>query len=380
MPGSIIYRNQTGTVFLLDIPKSLQDGQQSVYALKSSAAMEIPYHSTEPKGKKKQRALAAIPLDDRLYHESVQVAISNALAEIGNYLRSSDDCWCSPRLCLTTEAESSCSSATEPLSTKGLANGNASPVVVLSTTEARNRYATLEDLQASVVHNFRPAGSIVRVNDLGDFTVPAHSSFILATLEKGLPAFDVALDSLEHRSRGFDLILMDPPWSNRSVRHAKAYQTQEHQQDDPFEQAAGVVRKCLAPDGLAAVWITNKRTIRDRVVRTFKYMDLHLCQEWVWIKVTSTGEPVTQLDGIWRRPYEMLLLFRRGPPAEHYRRRVIAAVPDLHSRKPCLKLLFEEMLPRKYNALEVFARSVTAGWWSWGDEVLKFQHESHWVG
>ena len=33
----------------------------------------------------------------------------------------------------------------------------------------------------------------------------------------------------------------------------------------------------------------------------------------------------------------------------------------------------------QYEALEVFARNSTAGWWGWGNEVLKFQGREHWI-
>jgi N6-adenosine-specific RNA methylase IME4 len=44
-----------------------------------------------------------------------------------------------------------------------------------------------------------------------------------------------------------------------------------------------------------------------------------------------------------------------------------------------LRGLFEELLPEKYEAIEVFARNLTAGWWGWGDEVLLFQRRECWV-
>jgi len=62
------------------------------------------------------------------------------------------------------------------------------------------------------------------------------------------------------------------------------------------------------------------------------------------------------------------------------KRRVLVGVPDLHSRKPNLKSIFEQVMKKeKYEALEVFARNLTAGWWGWGDEVLKFQSEEYWI-
>lgn len=66
-------------------------------------------------------------------------------------------------------------------------------------------------------------------------------------------------------------------------------------------------------------------------------------------------------------------------------RRVIAAVPDLHSRKPNLKSILENVFftetgqLQSYSALEVFARNLTAGWWAAGNEVLRFNERECWV-
>jgi N6-adenosine-specific RNA methylase IME4 len=144
---------------------------------------------------------------------------------------------------------------------------------------------------------------------------------------------------------------------------------------------------------LVGIWITNKPSIRDLVVGEngiFDCWGIEFVEEWIWLKTTVHGEPVTPLDGIWRKPYEMLLLGRRRQKNKHrpddrtpsldIKRRVILGVPDLHSRKPCLKILIEPMMvkPTDYRALEVFARHLVAGWWSWGDECIKFNWDSYW--
>ena len=38
-----------------------------------------------------------------------------------------------------------------------------------------------------------------------------------------------------------------------------------------------------------------------------------------------------------------------------------------------------DAMPKKYLALEIFARNLTAGWWSWGDEVLEYQKKKYWI-
>ncbi|KAJ9613383.1 hypothetical protein H2200_003325 [Cladophialophora chaetospira] len=370
MQQAILFRNEAGTIILFDVPASIQDGQDSTTTLRSWRALESPYPSTEPKGTKRETAMANISPNDHSYHESIQQHISRALNEIQEHLHAKDPgtSWCHPRHALITDT-------VVPI---GIGGSSSTTPVVLSTTELRTSFPSLRDLEGSVVCNIESSMKIINITTVGAFFIPPRSTFILASLEQGLPALLSSQANFSLQTRRLDLILVDPPWSNRSVRHSGAYQTQENQGVDPFEQALHIMDMFGAPQGLAAIWITNKTSIRTQVLERLQFLGFFLHEEWMWIKTTSHGEPVTQLDGIWRRPYEILLLFRKNVHPVNAKRRVIAAVPDVHSRKPCLKELLEELLPPDYSALELFARSLTAGWWSWGDEVLKFQHESYW--
>lgn len=399
MLDPVLYGDETSAVVLLDLPASIEYGQQvpDSYTIKSSCALQHPYPSTEPKGPKRDAAVNAVPIDDRSYHAIVQRDVSSALAKIlrlmeGQGQGAGSGSWCHRRGTLASpqdhestqvlllELASLGGSFSAQQSTDQVSAATVVPVV-LSTTEQRTAFPSLQSLHANAICNPQLSIALVEVSQLGDFIIPPNSVFILASLASGLPAFQgAACTLLPPREPFWDLILMDPPWPNRSVRNSRAYTTSEYQNDDPFHQAVRIVRDFLAPDGVVAVWVTNKPSIRSGVLQALGDLHLSLFEEWVWIKTTTSGLPVTQLDGVWRRPYEVLLLFRKGqsgvvPP----RRRVIAAVPDLHSRKPCLKILLDDLLPPGYTALELFARSLTAGWWSWGDEVLKFQHQSQWV-
>jgi N6-adenosine-specific RNA methylase IME4 len=141
----------------------------------------------------------------------------------------------------------------------------------------------------------------------------------------------------------------------------------------------------LAADGTVGLWITNKPAIRKLVLAAgglFAEWGAVLVEEWLWVKTTVGGEPVTAVGGVWRKPYEVFLLGRCGDAAQSVsvQRRVIFGVPDLHSRKPCFKTLLERfVLPPNYEALEIFARHLTAGWHSWGNEVIMFNWEGYWV-
>lgn len=183
----------------------------------------------------------------------------------------------------------------------------------------------------------------------------------------------------------FDLIIMDPPWPNRSVRRKRgSYHTANDLDEIRSTLSLIPIASHLTPGGLVAVWITNKASVLELLTSPrglFAEWGLELIGEWTWLKVTTAGEPTVDVNSTWRKPWERLLIARkRGAETRlSSRSRVIISVPDLHSRKPNLRPLFEDILPPGYRGLEIFARNLTAGWWSWGDEVLKFQQPEHWV-
>jgi N6-adenosine-specific RNA methylase IME4 len=233
------------------------------------------------------------------------------------------------------------------------------------------------------------------------FYIPHESSFILGpcsnarTLHTYIRAQAQELDV----PKKFDLILLDPPWPNRSVKrtHKTAHSTYSTAQslEDIYQLIMGMdLDVLMANSCLVAIWITNKPAVRDLVLGEnglFDCWGVELVEEWVWLKTTAHGDPVTPIDSVWRKPYEVLLLGRKSrqysdlseqTPKAHSQvpRKILVSVPDLHSRKPCLKELLEHYVPEpnSYRALEVFARHLVAGWWSWGDECIKFNARQYW--
>lgn len=200
------------------------------------------------------------------------------------------------------------------------------------------------------------------------------------------------------QSQKFNLILLDPPWPNRSVRRSRHYQTQAyfdmdelsrfirdilqvHLLDTKFPPESAAQSK----ESIAAIWVTNAEKSRKAAYDAIADAGLSVCEEWVWVKTTTNGESITPVVGLWRKPYEILIIGKREEDTfprgnSEVTRRVIAAVPDVHSRKPNLKELFESVFfgVCTYKALEVFARNLTAGWWAVGNEVLKFNEEEWW--
>jgi N6-adenosine-specific RNA methylase IME4 len=195
----------------------------------------------------------------------------------------------------------------------------------------------------------------------------------------------------------FNLIVLDPPWPNRSAKRKRAGAGAYRPASDLISIRRLLsqipVASRLAPGGLVAVWVTNAARFSELLTTphtgVFAEWDVELVGEWTWLKVTTSGEPVVPVESGWRKPWERLLVARKRGDARAGEGegmwsgavggKVIVAVPDVHSRKPNLRCLFEEILPVPYAALELFARNLTAGWWAWGDEVLLFQRRECWV-
>ena len=369
----IIYQSDDKDVILLDLPRSIEHAQSSPFQLRSTTALAHPYPSTEPKGLKLTKVVESVHPDHFRQSFGIEHEIAKALKSLKSELGITYLPWCYPRCegLSSTTPQPSWGSARrldklDHLSSHHVTQGS-HPPVVLSSTERDNVFRNLTDIAETAVCNPGSRTSI----EVGSTTylVPPKSTFVLSSVLNAQPMLNAVAGE-------FDLILMDPPWSNRSVRRSRRYSTDDHQPESVFLSTLPILENHLKPHGLVAVWITNKQVVEDLVLEALVSLDLHLQQEWVWIKVTYRGEPVTALNGVWRKPYEKLLIF--GHAKKVCSRRIIAAVPDVHSRKPSLKLVFDEMLPKGYQALELFARSLTNGWWSTGDQVLHYQDAGEW--
>lgn len=368
---AVLYHDGSYHVVVIDIPRSVELATCLAGAVSTRVAV-APFASTEPKGRKFERMLAELPDEERRWHGE----ICEQVREILNRLHSDEpiNVWNLPRKIHEPERV-----LVDEL--PSLVDFTAAPMTVLSCLE--NIFAHHRDVQNSFVVN--PANSVTRINLRGkaNFLIPPRATFLWASIDCGLDAFQQYGKSLnaDESALQFDLILMDPPWPNRSARNAKSYITAESQEKDPFDQLIPFMANHRTEGGFIAIWITNKASIRRRVMETMKVLGLTTAEEWIWVKVTASGEPVLPIDGIWRKPYEVLLLFSAGhtdKTAVRGARRFIFGASDFHSRKPNLKCLFDRLFNGSYRAIEIFARNLTSGWFGWGDEVLKYQDASYW--
>ncbi|XP_068566076.1 N(6)-adenine-specific methyltransferase METTL4 isoform X2 [Cebidichthys violaceus] len=211
-----------------------------------------------------------------------------------------------------------------------------------------------------------------------EYVIPPHTAFLLSDFTRTQP--------LVHYGRRFDLIVMDPPWENKSVKRSRRYGSL------PSSQLKRLPVPTLAsPNCLVVTWVTNRpshlRFVRDEL---YPHWGVEVVAEWFWVKVTTSGQFVFPLDSHHKKPYEVLVLGRyrstadnatsssRASEAPVENQRLIVSVPSaLHSQKPSLSEVLKPHVGAEAKCLELFARSLQPGWTSWGNEVLRFQHTSY---
>ncbi|PLB50426.1 MT-A70 family [Aspergillus steynii IBT 23096] len=415
----------------------------------SSVPLAEPFpSSTEPKSDAaRARVLERIPRSERVFHaEIIEPLVRDGLEVIQRGVLEAGFDWCSSRQILddVPSAETHLGKRRRAASrdidncpvdrphefdVDGL-DSDSQPPLILSSS-GTNAFASVDEIRDVVVKNTSSDAADLSVRCLGDegtstaaaeidsqrqeydhdhmFTMPPLSAFVLCRLPIAQSAHPRPTDPIPGipRDRKFNLILFDPPWNNRSVRRGRHYHTQHYSEGDDltyylrsvlqahlYDPFAGNDRKAenspAVTRSIAAIWITNASKARKTAYDALRGAGLSICEEWAWIKTTTSGEPVTRVDSLWRKPYEILVIGKKiGPDDTRSQRRdpvrrVIAAVPDVHSRKPNLKEVFERMFfgdctGHSHAALEVFARNLTAGWWACGDEVLKFNAREWWT-
>ncbi|KAF7196615.1 N(6)-adenine-specific DNA methyltransferase METTL4 [Pseudocercospora fuligena] len=454
MASVIIWQNAEQDVTVLDLPRSISaaqgdSGHPFTDILRSTQPLEHPYVTNEPASEKARAKLRGNTVDETLHAEYRDI-LQQALKQVREHHEHHNGIWCHPRPLVNDHDDA------RPAKKRKLSNGVgdsiasnnailANPVNAdlgldflekATNLEAGNFTSQLHAKTGwcSQVVNHQHGERALRWNSAsparleltcGDekhnFRIPPGSTAFLGDCsEVRLFHNEVRHQAQDQDTkRHFDFVLLDPPWPNRSVKRSRktpgtAYQTLSTL-DDVYNLLVGMdLDMLMAEDCLVGIWITNKASVRDLVLNEeygiFATWDIKLEEEWLWLKTTTSGDPITPLDSAWRKPYEVLLLGRKqrrrlaahstvstsgehanvdgdmhksdkvAMSADECKRRVLISVPDLHSRKPCLKQLMEPIMTdlENHRALEVFARHLVSGWWSWGNECLKFNWDGYW--
>ena len=403
-----LFCSPDGLIRVIDIPRSIAHSQDLTWkgkALKqiySTSAPDTPYPSTEPKSDNARlNVLARLDLGTQRRNLEYAGHLRSQLHELNKLYTG---LWSATRLTRQVGATK------EELNRKSPADLSIPPLTrnqqgvqslrCLRLDNSDSSKLLVESLRNVFIHNPGPKASLIQAtSEEGDepiYSIPDFSAVCNSSIDKqSAREFVESLrnlypeDSITLKRGQVDIILMDPPWTNRSVQRSDQYSTlSTHWQDqDPLTAVEAVLPRLLATRGLLAIWITNKSSARQRAMQIFQRLGAEIIQEWIWLKVTTKGEPVYTLDGIYRQSWEVCLVGRRGDTFSNSdskdAKRLIIACPELHSRKPAIGRMLVEHYdsdkPDGLRKLEIFARYVSAGWCAWGDEALKFNDTDWWV-
>ncbi|NWS83936.1 METL4 protein, partial [Toxostoma redivivum] len=230
-----------------------------------------------------------------------------------------------------------------------------------------------QDLLSCVVENSANCAKIIVL--MGQkYLVPPKSSLLLSDIS--------CLQPLLNYKKKYDVIVIDPPWENKSVKRSNRY---SHLSSWQIKQIP--VPELAAPNCLVVMWVTNRqkhlRFVKDEL---YPHWSVKTLAEWHWVKITTAGEFVLPLDSLHKKPYEVLVLGRVQADVKEALRKTESVLPipehqlivsipcSLHSHKPPLAAVLAEFIKPDAECLELFARNLQPGWTSWGNEVLKFQH------
>lgn len=211
------------------------------------------------------------------------------------------------------------------------------------------------------------------------YLIPPRSSFLLSDISYMVP--------LLHYKK-YSVIVVDPPWENKSVKRSKRYNSLS-----PLKMKELPIPALAAPDCLVITFVTNRQKhLRFVKEELYPHWSIRSVAEWHWVKITQSGEFVFPIDSVHKKPYEILVVGKFMSPDNSTAReletvlppipehKIIVSVPcSLHSHKPPLSEVLKEYVKPDVERLELFARNLQPGWTSWGNEVLKFQHMDYFI-
>jgi len=169
----------------------------------------------------------------------------------------------------------------------------------------------------------------------------------------------------------YNIIYADPPWSYNDKMSGHSFSLDHEYETQPLDWIKSLpVRDISENDSVCFMWAVSPQLPEAiEVIRSwgFKYKTVAFC----WSKRTRTGIPVSNLGRWTMGNIELCLLATKGRPQRIARnvKQLVVAERTRHSEKPIdvRNRIVELMgdLPR----VELFARTKTAGWDVWGNEV-----------
>ena len=222
-----------------------------------------------------------------------------------------------------------------------------------------------------------------RTIPFGEYFIPGRSAFHQSKLSRDT-ADNIRSLLADLGSNGTDIIVIDPPWPSKSTNRRGIYATLSL---DSIKKGLGPFESLLMRNGILAVWVTNDPKITEFLMcQLFPSWGVSAIAQWAWVKVTSSFQPVIPYSNRARKCYERILVAVKTDIKYDFSlngidRFIVSQPCGLHSFKPPLDFLLDELLPHKVRRpprVELFARIVKPGYVCWGDQVLLCNHKSLW--
>ena len=176
----------------------------------------------------------------------------------------------------------------------------------------------------------------------------------------------------------YDIIYADPPWhyAKRNTNTAFGGGVTDKYPTMTLEEICNIPVKDWCSDrSLLFIWTTMPYLMRtNQVIERWGFQ--YVTCGFTWVKTNPVSGTVFKGVGNYTKSNaELCLIGRRGNPLKRERRdipQIIQSPRREHSRKPDeARTLIEQMYGDKLR-LEMFARTQTPGWDTYGNEVDKY--------
>uniref|UniRef100_A0A914P8H4 Methyltransferase-like protein 4 n=1 Tax=Panagrolaimus davidi TaxID=227884 RepID=A0A914P8H4_9BILA len=215
-----------------------------------------------------------------------------------------------------------------------------------------------------------------------EFVIPNKSAFIPAPVE-GIKNLDYGTQNPTslYSNEKYDLIILDPPWPNKSVKRLKSYNTFEI--DDLYDLP---IESLCHSKTTVIIWLTNNSTVHSSINRILESWNLEICSICHWLKITKNGEPISSFNSMHKVPFESFIIAFSTEMNDHQKEMNFSIIKNdfcfistpnsCHSRKPPIGKILEQLLPEISfeKSLELYGRYLCPKTTTIGFEVLKFQH------
>ncbi|HVJ44641.1 MAG TPA: MT-A70 family methyltransferase [Dongiaceae bacterium] len=174
---------------------------------------------------------------------------------------------------------------------------------------------------------------------------------------------------------GFDLVMIDIPWSFETWSDAgkREKSPESHYETMTLDEIRSLpVMDLFGRDGLLWAWATHPMI--DQQIDMVKRWGFKFVTTGVWVKRTRTGKLAFGTGYRLRCASEPFIIATTGSPVTSRSIRTVIEGPIRdHSRKPDEAYReAEKMMPNARRA-DVFARQRRSGWAAFGNEIDKFK-------